>query len=78
MASTEGIPCFILFVHGFTLPIKLSLSQLKSFLSFILQILPPHPGVGEWISAFVWLSELLRVNAQQCSNQIILDGGLSV
>lgn len=62
MGSTEGIPCSTLLVHGFTLPIKLSLSQPTSFLHFFYTSDSlPHAGVEEWLSGFVGLSQHVLV-----------------
>jgi len=49
MGSSEGIVCFALLVHmPFALPIKLSLSQSVSFLTFTLHILSlSHLGGSE-------------------------------
>jgi len=44
MGSSEFIPYFTLLAHAaFALPIKLSLSQPTSLLTFTLLILPPSP-----------------------------------
>ena len=58
--SSEWIPCFALLVRtAFALPIKLSLSQPMSFLTFTLLILSPIPlgereGVAVWCLVFGW------------------------
>jgi len=49
MGSSELIPCFALLAHmAFALPIKISLSQAMSFLTFTLQI-PTGEGGSEWL-----------------------------
>lgn len=49
MGSGESVPCFALLVCGFSLPIKVPLSQLRSFLTFSI-LSPSHQsGVSKWL-----------------------------
>jgi len=44
MGSGEQIPCYAFLAHtAFALPIKMSLSQTVSFLTFTLPIVSPNP-----------------------------------
>ena len=63
MRSSEWIPYFALLACvAFALPIKRSLSQCMSFLTFTLPVLSSIPTRGEWASGCVVLSCLLGLN----------------
>ena len=70
MGRSESIPCFALLVcTAFALPIKLSLSQLTSFLTFTLPILSSIPPGGQPVSSWVvpgcWLG--FNHDSQPCA-----------
>ena len=60
--------------ESFALPIKLSLCQPTSFLTFTLLILSPVPLKGEWVSSCVGLSCLRGLNHDTLSARLTVHG----